>query len=100
MHSPAVLIFLSLFLFSIGAVGVIVRRNLIIVFMCIELMLNSANLLLVAFSHFLKNIDGMMFVLFVLAIAAAEAGVALALFVVLFRQKGKIDSLQINILKH
>jgi len=100
MHSPAVLIFLSIFLFSIGAVGVIVRRNLIIVFMCIELMLNSANLLLVTFSHFLRSIDGMMFVLFVLAIAAAEAGVALALFVVLFRNKGNIDSFNINLLKH
>ena len=100
MHSPAVLIFLSLFLFCVGAIGVIVRRNLIVVFMCIELMLNSANLMLVAFSHFLKNIDGMMFVLFVLAIAAAEAGVALALFVVLFRQKGNIDTIKLNILKH
>ena len=100
MHSPAVLIFLSVFLFSIGAIGVIVRRNLIIVFMCIELMLNSANLMLVVFSHFLKNIDGMMFVLFVLAIAAAEAGVALALMVMLFRQKGNIDTIKLNILKH
>ena len=100
MHSPVVLTFLALFLFSVGAIGVIVRRNLIIVFMCIELMLNSANLLLVVFSHFLRNIDGMMFVLFVLAIAAAEAGVALALFVVLFRHKGNIDTIKLNILKH
>ncbi len=100
MHSPAVLTFLAVFLFSIGVIGVIVRRNLITVFMCIELMLNSANLLLVAYSHFLKSIDGMMFVLFVLAIAAAEAGVGLALFVMLFRLKGNIDATKINILKN
>ena len=91
MHSHVVILFLSLFLFSLGAIGVIVRKNAIIVFMCIELMFNSVNLCLIGFSHFLKSIDGVMLVLFVLAIAAAEAGVGLALFYLLFKNKGSIS---------
>ncbi len=99
MHSHVVVLFLSVFLFALGAIGVIVRKNAIIVFMCIELMFNAANLCLVGFSHFLKSIDGIMLVLFVLAIAAAEAGVGLALFYLLFRNKGSINVDQLNILK-
>jgi len=99
MHSHIVVLFLSLFLFCVGAIGVIIRRNALIVFMCIELMFNSVNLALVGFSHFLRSIDGVMLVLFVLAIAAAEAGVGLALFVLLFRNKRNIDITKLNILK-
>jgi NADH-quinone oxidoreductase subunit K len=99
MHSHVVVLFLSAFLFSLGAIGVLVRKNAIIIFMCIELMFNSANLALVAYSHFLRSIDGIMLVLFVFAIAAAEAGVGLALFVLLFRNKGTIDVDKLKILK-
>ncbi len=99
MHSHVIVTFLSVFLFSIGAIGVIVRRNAIVVFMCIELMFNSANLALIGFSHFLKSIDGLMLVLFVLAIAAAEAGVGLALFYLLFKNKGNVNLDKLNILK-
>jgi NADH-quinone oxidoreductase subunit K len=99
MHSHVIVIFLSVFLFSLGAVGVIVRKNAIVVFMCIELMFNSANLALIGFSHFLKSIDGLMLVLFVLAIAAAEAGVGLALFYLLFKNKGSVNLDKLNILK-
>lgn len=99
MHSHVVVLFLSAFLFSIGAIGVLVRKNAIVIFMCIELMFNAANLALVGYSHFLKSIDGVMLVLFVLAVAAAEAGVGLALFVLLFRNKGTIDVDKLNILK-
>ncbi len=99
MHSHVVVLFLSVFLFCLGAVGVIVRKNAIVIFMCIELMFNSANLALIGFSHFLRSIDGLMLVLFVLAIAAAEAGVGLALFYLLFKNKGNVNVDKLNILK-
>ncbi len=90
---------LSAILFSIGVVGVLTRRNAIIVFMCIELMLNSANLALVAFSAFLSNTNGQVLVFFVMAVAAAEAAVGLAIIVALFRNKQTVNIDEINIMK-
>jgi NADH-quinone oxidoreductase subunit K len=90
---------LALLLFSIGVIGVLVRRNAIIVFMCIELMLNSVNLIFVAFSSFLGNINGQIFVFFIMTVAAAEAAVGLAIIISLFRNKETINLDEINILK-
>ena len=90
---------LSGILFSIGAVGVLTRRNAIIVFMCIELMLNGVNLVFVASGHFLNSLDGVVFVFFVMTVAAAEAAVGLAIFVLIFRLKGTVNVDEINLLK-
>ncbi|MBS1517700.1 MAG: NADH-quinone oxidoreductase subunit NuoK [Bacteroidetes bacterium] len=89
----------SAVLFSIGVIGVLVRRNAIIIFMCIELMLNSINLTLVAFSSFLGNINGQIFVFIVMTVAAAEAAVGLAIIISLFRNKESVNIDEINILK-
>jgi len=90
---------LSAALFAIGAIGVITRRNAIIVFMCIELMLNGANLAFIAAGRMLGSIDGMVFVFFIMTVAAAEAAIGLAIFVLIFRQKGTINVDEINLLK-
>jgi NADH-quinone oxidoreductase subunit K len=90
---------LSGVIFTIGVVGVIIRRNAIVILMCIELMLNAANLALVAFSAFNNNIDGQIFVFFIMTVAAAEAAVGLALFVVLFRNKRTVDVDEFNLMK-
>jgi NADH-quinone oxidoreductase subunit K len=90
---------LSAILFSIGVVGVLTRRNAIIVFMSIELMLNSVNLTLVAFSSYLGNATGQIFVFFVLTVAAAEAAVGLAIIIALFRNKMTVNIDEINIMK-
>jgi len=74
-------------LFSLGLLGVIARRNLLIIYMGLELMLNAANLALVAFSHFNNNLDGQVFVFFIITVAAAEVGVGLALIVALYRKR-------------
>lgn len=79
-------------LFSIGVVGVLVRRNMIVIFMCIELMLNSVNLTLVAFSRINGNLDGQVLSFFVMVVAAAEVTVGLALIVNLFRLRASIDA--------
>ena len=90
---------LSAVLFAIGVAGVLLRRNAIIVFMCIELMLNSVNLSLIAFSSYLGNITGQVLVFFVMAVAAAEAAVGLAIVISLFRNKQTVNIDEINILK-
>lgn len=90
---------LSAIMFMTGAVGVLSRRNAIIVFMSIELMLNSANLTLVAFSSFLGNVTGQMLVFFVMTVAAAEAAVGLAIIIALYRRKRTLNLDEINILK-
>lgn len=90
---------LSALLFSIGVIGVLTRRNAIIIFMCIELMLNGVNLSLVAFSSFLGNESGQIFVFFVMTVAAAEAAVGLAIVISLYRNKETLDIDKINILK-
>ncbi|HQY21876.1 MAG TPA: NADH-quinone oxidoreductase subunit NuoK [Ignavibacteria bacterium] len=89
----------SAILFSIGVIGVLVRRNAIIIFMCIELMLNAINLTLVAFSSFLGDINGQIFVFIVMTVAAAEAAVGLAIIISLFRNKESVNIDEINIMK-
>ena len=105
-------IFLSIALFCIGIVGVLTRRNAIIIFMCIELMLNAVNLLLVAFSkmHYHKaaladaattvGIDGQIFVFFIMVVAAAEVSVGLAIIVMMYRNIHSVDVNFLNRLKH
>jgi NADH-quinone oxidoreductase subunit K len=90
---------LSAFMFIVGVAGVLTRRNAIIVFMSVELMLNSANLTLVAFSSYLGNSIGQVFVFFVMAVAAAEAAVGLAIIIAMFRNKMTLNIDEINILK-
>jgi NADH-quinone oxidoreductase subunit K len=90
---------LSAILFTLGVVGVLVRRNVLVVFMSIELMLNAANLAFVTFSRVWENLDGQVFVLLVMAVAAAEVAVGLAIAISLFRHKGTIDVDDMNLLK-
>ncbi len=90
---------LALLLFSIGVIGVLVRRNAIVVFMCIELMLNSVNLVFVTFSTFLGNLNGQIFVFFIMTVSAAEAAIGLAIIIALYRNKSTINLDEINILK-
>src|SRR5574341_2113494 len=84
-------IILAAVLFSLGVLGVLVRRNAILIFMSIELMLNSANLAFVAFARSMMDLDGQVFVFFVMTVAAAEVAVGLALIVAIFRTKHSID---------
>jgi NADH-quinone oxidoreductase subunit K len=86
-------------MFVVGVTGVIIRRNAIVVFMCIELMLNSANLTLVAFSSYLGNSTGQILVFFVMTVAAAEAAVGLAIIIAIFRNKLTVNLDEINIFK-
>jgi NADH-quinone oxidoreductase subunit K len=86
-------------LFSIGVMGVMLRRNIIIIFMCIELMLNSVNLLLSAFSAYSGNPDGQVFVFFVMVVAAAEIAVGLALLVMIYRNIRSVDINDLSKLK-
>ena len=90
---------LSAILFTIGALGVLTRRNAIIIFMSVELMLNSANLAFVAFARSFQDMGGQIFVFVVMAVAAAEVAVGLALIVAIFRTKHNIDIDQINSLQ-
>ena len=90
---------LSAVTFVLGIVGVVTRRNAIIVFMSIELMLNSVNLTFVAFSSYLGDSTGQMLVFFVMTVAAAEAGVGLAIIIALFRLRQTVNIDEINILK-
>jgi len=92
-------IILSAILFTIGAVGVLVRRNPLVIFMSVELMLNAANLAMVAFSSVLKSFSGQIFVFFVIAVAAAEVAVGLALIVEIFKTKHSINVDEMNTLK-
>jgi NADH-quinone oxidoreductase subunit K len=90
---------LSALMFAVGIAGVLTRRNAIVVFMCIELMLNSANLTLVTFSSYLGNPIGQIFVFFVMTVAAAEAAVGLAIMIAIFRNKMNVNIDEINIFK-
>jgi len=87
-------------LFSIGVVGVLTRRNAIIIFMCIELMLNAVNLLLVAFSRFHNDAAAQIFVFFIMVVAAAEVSVGLAVIVMIYRHAQSVDINILNRLKH
>lgn len=95
---PLVLIFAAL-LFSAGIYGVLARRNAVMVLMAIELMLNAVNVNLVAFSAQLQDVTGQMFALFVIAIAAAEVGIGLALVILLFRNRASINVDEVTLLK-
>jgi len=86
-------------LFAIGVVGVLTRRNAIIVLMSIELMLNATNLTLISFSHFLQDLRGQIFTLFIIAVAASEAAVGLALVISLYRGKATFNLDEVNLLK-
>src|SRR4029450_6946186 len=90
---------LSLALFAVGAVGVFLRRNLITVFMCVELMLNAVNLSFVAFSRQLGTLDAQILVFFVLPVAAAEAAVGLAIIIAIHRQKDTLDADAFSLLR-
>ena len=90
---------LGALLFSIGVVGVLVRRNVIVVFMSIELMLNAVNLTLIAFSRYLNNVDGQLIVFFVMTLAAAEVAVGLAIIVAVYRNKESINIDEMNLMK-
>jgi NADH-quinone oxidoreductase subunit K len=89
---------LSAILFAIGATGVVIRRNAIILFMCIELMLNAANLAFVALSPY-AGIEGQVFVFFVIAVAAAEAAVGLAIIISIFRHVESVDMKNFSLLR-
>ncbi|MFI5338487.1 MAG: NADH-quinone oxidoreductase subunit NuoK [Candidatus Methylomirabilales bacterium] len=90
---------LSAFLFSIGVVGVAIRRNALIIFMSIELMLNAVNLTFLAFARFLNSMDGQIFVFFVMVVAAAEVAVGLAIIITIYRNKETVDVAELNLLK-
>ena len=93
------LLLLSAIVFTIGVVGVLVRRNALIIFMSVELMLNAGNLVFVAFSRQLQSLDGQVFVFFVMTVAAAEVAVGLAIIVNMFRLRETIFVDEINLLK-
>ena len=90
---------LSALLFAIGVAGVLLRRSAIIIFMSIELMLNAVNLSFIAFARYLDSIDGQIFVLFVMAVAAAEVAVGLAIIIAVFKKKSTVDVDEVNLLK-
>ena len=91
MPSTEAYLMLSGTLFAVGLVGVVIRRNMITVLMCIELMLNAVNINLVAFSHRVANLEGQIFTIFVITVAAGEAAVGLAIIIQLYRLRGTIN---------
>ena len=97
--TPTHYMLLSAALFTIGVVGVMVRRNIIIIFMSIELILNAVNINLVAFSHALRNVNGQVFAIFVITDAVAEAAVGLGILIALFRNKETVQADEIDLLK-
>jgi NADH-quinone oxidoreductase subunit K len=92
-------IILSAFLFTVGVVGVIVSRNLIVMFMGVEIMLNAANLALMAFSRHLRLMDGQVLVFLVMTVAAAEAAVGLAIIIVVYRGRESVNADHLNLMK-
>lgn len=96
---PQLYFTLSAVLFTIGAIGAITRRNAIVVFMCIELMLNAVNIVLITAGHIYHSLDGAIFVFFIMTVAAVEAAVGLAIFILIYRLKGTINVDEMNILK-
>jgi len=99
MASMNTVLFISFLLFSVGVAGVLIRRNVLIILMCVELMLNAANLNLVAFARHSGTVAGQAFALLVMGLAAAEVTIGLALVVALYRKKDTIQVDQINLLK-
>jgi NADH-quinone oxidoreductase subunit K len=99
MIPTSYILILSAFIFTIGAVGVLVRRNALIIFMCVEMMLNSVNLTLIAFSREWGNLNGQIFVFMIMAVAAAEVAVGLALLIANTRHRKSINIDEIDLLK-
>ena len=98
--SPDYYLYLSAVLFTIGALGVLIRRNAIVVFMCIELMLNAVNLTLVTFSRINGNLDGQIIAFFVMVVAAAEVVIGLAIIMSIFRSRRSTSVDDANLLKY
>ena len=96
---PFCYLIVSALIFAIGAIGVLIRRNAIVIFMCIEMMLSAVNLSLITASHYLNSLDGVLMVFFVMTVAAAEAAVGLAILVLLYRGRKTIKVDEINLLK-
>ncbi|MFQ5481853.1 MAG: NADH-quinone oxidoreductase subunit NuoK [Nitrospinaceae bacterium] len=96
---PTFVLFVSASIFSIGAVGFVIRKNPLVMFMCVELMLNSVNLVLVAYSKFLAGLDGQIFAMIIMTVAAAEVVVGLAIILTIFRTRHELNVDEINILK-
>lgn len=90
---------LAVVLFIIGAIGAITRRNAIVVFMCIEIMLGAVNLVFITFSRANQSVEGIFMVMFIMAVAAAEAAVGLAIFVLMYRKRGTINVESFNLMK-
>jgi len=90
---------LSAILFSIGVLGVFIRRNAIVIFMCIELMLNAVNLTFIAISRSLNSLDGQIIVFFVMTVAAAEAAIGLAIILALFRNRETVNVDEVNLMR-
>jgi NADH-quinone oxidoreductase subunit K len=98
--SPDYYLYLSAVLFTIGALGVLIRRNAIVVFMCVELMLNAVNLSLVTFSRMNGNLDGQIIAFFVMVVAAAEVVIGLAIIMSIFRSRRSTSVDDANLLKY
>jgi len=90
---------LSALLFTIGAVGFLIKRNPIVIFMCVELMLNAANISFIAFGRYLGSPGGMMFAIFVMAVAAAEVAVGLGILISIFRSRESINVDEVNVMR-
>jgi len=99
MTSIEYYLIVSAILFTIGAAGVLFRKNAIVIFMCVELMLNAVNLTLVAFAQFLGNTEGQVLVFFVMTVAAAEAAVGLAIVIAMYRNKEVIEVDKLDLLR-
>ncbi len=99
MISLSSYLILSAALFTVGVLGFMLRRNIIVIFMSIELMLNAANLAFIAFSRYLNSMDGQIFVFFVMSVAAAEAAVGLAIIMAVFRTKETVNADELNVMK-
>jgi NADH-quinone oxidoreductase subunit K len=99
MVPPSFYLILSAILFTLGAVGVLIRRNALVMFMSVEMMLNAANLTLITYSRLLENVEGQVFVLLVMAVAAAEVAVGLAIVVAYYRHKETTDVDEMDLLK-
>src|SRR5215211_125703 len=98
MPDTAQYLMLSGTLFTVGLIGVVIRRNMITVLMCIELMLNAVNINLIAFSHHLASLEGQVFTIFVITVAAGEAAVGLAIIIQLYRLRSSVNVDQGNVL--
>ncbi|HUP64647.1 MAG TPA: NADH-quinone oxidoreductase subunit NuoK [Thermoanaerobaculia bacterium] len=91
MPSTAAFLMLSGTLFTVGVIGVILRRNIIVILMCVELMLNAVNINFIAFAHRFGSLEGQIFPIFIIAVAAGEAAVGLAIAIQLYRLKGSVN---------